>query len=384
MTTVEGAVDAVVAALDRLDAAAARTNCVADRDDAAVVAAAGAAPAGPLHGEAITVKDWIDVVGFRCSGGYVEHAERRPNADAPAVARLRGAGAVVIAKTAVQVDSARFGPVRHPHDPLRSPGGSSSGEAAAVGAGVVRVGVGSDSGGSIRVPAAWCGVVGLKPSSGLVPTTGHFPRIGDRSDGRTVIGPLAASVDLAWTALRLMAGPDGADAAAAPVPLGDPDTVPVAALRVAVGSPGDREVSAAVGAALDRAGEIVLDAGAALAGPPPDWLDEARRITEAYWGRRDRSGAEVDDDLVAWDRFRRRTLLATADLDVVITPTVAETAPLHRQMATDDYLFCLPASLLGAPAVSVPVAGAAVQVIAPRWHDHVAVAVARLIERASA
>ena len=371
------------AALARLDDVAARTACVADRDDDAVLAAAAAVPPGLLSGEPVTVKDWIDVVGFRCSGGSVAHIDRRPGEDATAVARLRAAGAVVVAKTAVQVDSERFGPVRNPHDPARSPGGSSSGEGAAVGGGAVRLGIGSDSGGSIRVPAAWCGVVGMKPSAGLVPTTGHFPRLGERSDGRTVIGPLAATVDLAWLAVRTMAGPDGADGGVAPVALGDPDGVDVTSLRIAVGSPGGAEVAAPVSAALAQAGDVLRGTGAVVRGSPPDWLGEARRITEAHWSRARRTGEQVERELFDWDRFRRRVLLETSDVDVVVTPTVPEMAPLHREMRTEDYVFCLPASLTGAPAVTVPVGDGAVQVIASRWSDHVAVAVARVLEAAS-
>jgi amidase len=378
-----GPVARVRDALDRLDQLAARTGCVADRDDDAVLAAAASAPPGPLHGEPVTVKDWIDVAGFRCSGAEVEHAQRRPGADATAVARLRAAGAVVIAKTAVHVDSELFGPVRNPHDPSRSPGGSSSGEGAAVGGGAVRLGIGSDSGGSVRVPAAWCRVVGMKPSTGLIPGTGHFPRVGARGDGRTVIGPLAATVGLAWEAVRLMAGPDGADGGVAPVPLGDPGRVDVASLRVAVGSPGGTPVSDVMAAALAEAGKAIRAAGAVDAGTPPDWLAEARRVTEAYWARRRRLGEQVDQDLDDWDQFRSRVLAATLDLDAVITPTVADVAPPHRDMTVEDYLFCLPASLTGAPAITVPVGDGAVQVIGHRWRDDVAVAVARVVEAAA-
>lgn len=166
LTADDQAGDRVGAALSRLDDVGRRTNCIADRDDTAVLAMSAAAPAGPLQGEPITVKDWIDVTGFRCSGGVVAHTHRRPDNDAPAIARLRRAGAVVVAKTAVHVDSDRFGRVSNPHDLLCSPSGSSSGDAAAVGAGAVRLGIGSDSGGSIRVPAAWCRVAEIVKSAG--------------------------------------------------------------------------------------------------------------------------------------------------------------------------------------------------------------------------
>ncbi len=379
--TAAGRADAVAAArtaLSRLDELAPRTGCVVDRADEAVLAAAAAAPPGPLHGEPLTVKDWIDVAGFRCSGGAFEHADRRPREDATAVARLRAAGAVVVAKTAVHVDG-----VRHPHDPSLSPGGSSSGDAVAVAGGAVRLGLGSDSGGSVRVPAAWCGVVGFKPSSGLIPVTGHFPRLGDRSDGRTVIGPLAARADLAWAAVRAMAGPDDVDGGVAPVALGDPAAVDLARLRMAIGVPSGVDVAPVVRDALEQARVALRAAGARDAGPPPNWLDDARAVTQAYWDRRDRPGSQVADDLFAWDRFRRYVLQATREVDVVVTPTVAGTAPPHRAMRTEDYLLCLPASLAGAPSVSVPVGGSAVQVITRRWEDHIAVAVARVLEAAS-
>jgi hypothetical protein len=174
----------------------------------------------------------------------------------------------------------------------------------------------------------------------------------------------------------------GADGGIAPVALGDPDDIEVSALRFAVGSPGGAEVSPVMEAALDRVAEIVKSAGATLVGEPPDWLDESRRITEAYWNRAQRTGRQVEQDLMDWDRFRRRVLMDTGDVDVIVTPTVRDTAPLHRAMVTEDYLFCLPPSLTGAPALSLPVGDGAVQVIAHRWSDHVAVAAARMIEDA--
>ena len=97
--------------------------------------------------------------------------------------------AIVTAKTAAGDSNEIYGATRNPHDLTRSPGASSSGEAALVAAGVSLLGIGSDSGGSIRLPAAWCGVAGLKPTAGRVPNTGHFPRIGALHDGRTQIGP---------------------------------------------------------------------------------------------------------------------------------------------------------------------------------------------------
>jgi len=150
------------------------------------------------------VKDWIDVEGFPRAGETTDR-DRRPDADASVVRRLRAAGAVVVTKTRP------WGRVAHPRDPACTVGGSSSGEAALVAAGASVLGIGSDSGGSIRLPAAWAGVCGLRPTAVRVPTTGHYPRVGPRGDGRTQIGPLAASVDGLEQALSVMAGPDGRD-----------------------------------------------------------------------------------------------------------------------------------------------------------------------------
>jgi len=179
---------------------------------------AGGGVTGPLHGLPVTVKDWIDVEGFPCAGERGA-TDRRPACDATAVARLRRAGAVVLAKTHAWGPDSAEGRVRHLADPGRTPGGSSTGEAVVVAAGASVIGLGSDSGGSIRLPAAWCGVFGLKPTAGRVPGTGHFPRTGALSDGRTQIGPLARDVADLERALAVIAGPDWRDAGVPPVPL---------------------------------------------------------------------------------------------------------------------------------------------------------------------
>ena len=194
---------------------------------------------GPLHGVPITVKDWIDVAGFPCAGDQsdADHSDaaRRPSADASAVGRLRAAGAVVIAKTkAWGPEPPAAGVVLHPTHPERTPGGSSTGEAVAIASGGSLVGIGSDSGGSIRLPASWCGIIGFKPTSGLVPTTGHFPRVGERYDGRTQIGPLARTVDDIAALSAIMAGPDWRDAGVAPVAIPWNDAVPVRGISFAV------------------------------------------------------------------------------------------------------------------------------------------------------
>ena len=183
---------------------------------------------GPLHGVPISIKDLLDIRGIpttaasRVREGHV--AER----DAPAIAHLRQAGAVFIGKTnlhefafgTTSEDSA-FGPVRNPHDPTRSPGGSSGGSAASVAAGMALATIGTDTGGSIRIPAAACGVVGLKPSLGEVSVEGVVPLSGTLDH----VGPLTQSVTDACLVYHALIG----DAAATP-----PAPMPIHGLRLAV------------------------------------------------------------------------------------------------------------------------------------------------------
>ena len=339
-----------------------------------------AGEARALEGVPFTVKDWIDVAGWPSSGSvntsHPGDRERRPAVDAPAVARLRAAGGVMLAVTRTWADSPAYGPTRNPHDLSRNPGGSSSGAAALVAAGASPVALGSDSGGSIRLPAAWCGVAGLKPTFGRVPLTGHFPRLGALEDGRTVIGPLARTVDDLAAVLARIAGPDGLDAGVVPVPLGDPTSVDLAALRVGVIGDGPAAVAAS---ALLEAGAAVVD------DPVPDVRDEALELTRRYWARAELTGSDYVRVLWDWDRFRRRMLVTTAGTDVIICPAAAEPAPCRREWADTDYQWTLPWSLTGAPAVVVPVGmqdglPIAVQVVGRPWQDHVALAAARCVE----
>lgn len=387
------AVTRVREALARLDAVA-ELGAVVDRHDADVLARAAAVErAGlPWGARPITVKDWIDVEGFVCEGEPPRRTDRRPERDATAVRRLREVGAVVIAKTQPGHEHPVHGRCLHPLDPERTPGASSSGEAALIGAGASTLGLGSDSGGSIRLPAAWCGVYGLKPSFGLVPSTGHFPRVGARGDGRTVIGPMATNVaDLART-LAVIAGPDGFDPSIPPVRPREPQVVSIPGLRVAIGADdlGDR-VAASTRAAVERAAAALVAAGATVVDEAlPLDLDRAMEITVGYWTRTSRSGLEAQQQLDAWDRYDRWISRGAATVDVLLSPVVTDVAPRRRAIGPDDYAFTLPWSLTGWPAASVPMGlddatgmPLAVQVIAPRWHDEVVLAVAATLERAT-
>jgi amidase len=372
--------------LERLDGLRPVIGAVATTDPERTLAAAAesdrrlnSGTARAIEGVPFTVKDWIDVAGWRVLGATGQppaDVNRRPAEDATAVARLLAAGGVPLAITSALADSAAHGPTRNPRDPSRAPGGSSSGAAALVAADASPLALGSDSGGSIRLPAAWCGVAGLKPTFGRVPLTGHFPKSGSLEDGRTVIGPLAHTVDDLAAALALIAGPDGLDAGAAPVPLGDPAAVDLSGMRVR--TMGDGVTESAV-RALAEAGAAVVEPSLA------DVREQALDITRRYWRRTELTGEENVRLLWDWDRFRRRMLVETAGIDVLLTPAADGPAPLWRESAEGDYLWTLPWSLTGAPVVVVPVGEedglpVAVQVVGRPWQDHVALAAARRVE----
>ncbi|MGN6793399.1 MAG: amidase [Streptosporangiaceae bacterium] len=340
---------------------------------------------GPLHGIPVTVKDWIDVEGFPCAGDTGQ-VDRWPHQDATVVARLRRAGAVVLAKTHAWGPSGAEQRVGHPVDPRRTPGGSSTGEAVVVAAGASVLGLGSDSGGSIRLPAAWCGVLGLKPTAGRVPGTGHFPRIGALNDGRTQIGPLARHVSDLERVLAVTAGPDLRDAGVPPVTLQRSDAAALDGATFAVLA-GEEPwwPDADQAAALDRAAASLSAAGMIRNDWQLPWLNEALDITRRYWARTSLSGEEADRQLWDWDRFRRRYLRGAETIDFVLTPACLEPAPEHREIHGKDFIFTLPASLTGSPAIAIP-AGVdarglplAVQLIGRPWEDHRVLAAASLL-----
>src|ERR1017187_5800578 len=179
---------------------------------------------GPLHGVPLSIKSSIDVAGHRCEAGTRLRAGYIAAEDAPLVARLRAAGAIILGVTnapellmAWETDNLLYGRTKNPWDLTRTAGGSSGGEAAAIAAGLSAGGVGSDGGGSIRVPAHFCGICGLKPTPGRIPSTGHYPKAGGPFALIGVVGPMARTVEDVRVLFEVMAGWDDGDPCAAPV-----------------------------------------------------------------------------------------------------------------------------------------------------------------------
>src|SRR5580698_5351470 len=244
----------------------------------------GGKPLGPLHGVPISIKSSLDVAGLRCEAGTRLRAGHIATQDAPLVVRLRNAGAIVLGVTntpellmAWETDNVLYGRTNSPWDLERTPGGSSGGEAAAIAAGMSAGGVGSDGGGSIRVPAHFSGICGLKPTPGRVPATGHFPASGGPFALIGVVGPMARTVGDLRALFEVMQGANEGDACAAPVSLRWPSDDETKQLRVGYfEDDGRTPITAETRAAVQTAAKALQDAGLQVEPFRPEGLEEAR------------------------------------------------------------------------------------------------------------
>ena len=223
-------------------------------------------PLGALHGVPVTIKDSIETAGILTTGGTTGLAKHVPERDAPVVARLREAGAIVLGKTNTpeltlggESDNLIFGRTNNPYRLDRTPGGSSGGAAAIIAAGGAALDLGSDVGGSIREPAHYCGIAGIKPTTGRVPGTGHIPASYGAFDTFAQIGPMARRVEDIELALGIVSGIDWSDPSVVPMPLGSSTSITLDRLRVATYT--DNGLMAPVA----EIAEAVNDADAALA-----------------------------------------------------------------------------------------------------------------------
>ncbi|MFZ0758424.1 MAG: amidase family protein, partial [Candidatus Sulfotelmatobacter sp.] len=232
------------------------------------------------------VKESFNLAGTPTTAGLVTRASHRAKADAFHVGRLRGAGAVVLGKTNVpqlllcnDSQNPLYGRTKNPWNPERSAGGSSGGEAAAIAAGMSAGGVGSDGGGSIRVPAHFSGICGLKPTPGRIPATGHYPVSAGPFALIGVVGPMARSVADLKVLFETMQGPEVGDTCAAPVPLRWPSQAKAKRLRIGYfEDDGRTAVTPETRAAVRAAAEALRGAGFQVDRFQPEGLEEARQL----------------------------------------------------------------------------------------------------------
>jgi aspartyl-tRNA(Asn)/glutamyl-tRNA(Gln) amidotransferase subunit A len=356
------------------DVVLAVTNAVVTRIDPPLPHA----PGGPLAGVRVGLKDNIDTAGVRTSCGSAFFADRVPDTDAVVVTRLAEAGAEIVAKTnlsefaiGLTSQNSASGPVRNPWDPARVPGGSSGGSAAAVAAGLVDLALGTDTGGSVRLPAAACGVTGLRPGVGTVPDAGTFPMC----EIVDTIGPLARTVPMVARAFAVLAGRPVRDPVPAPPRrIGlpelwfddlDPGVAEVVATATRVFADGGVELVPVEVTGISSAQDVlytIVYSGMAdlhqerLAQPAlfqPDTLTRIRVGTRVSEG--DRTEA-----LEARAEFQRGLDEVFGHVDVLLTPTLPVDVPLAR---TDDDVLSVtrrlaqlsaPWSLHAGPTLALP------------------------------
>jgi amidase len=396
--------EVIEAHLQRIGAVNPRLNAIVqvaadsarERARAADAALARGEVWGPLHGVPFTAKDVFDTAGLVTAVGLPERAGFVPRQDAVVVARMRAAGGILLGKTNCPPggsggESANpvYGRTNNPYGLERTAGGSSGGEAAAIAAGLSPLGLGSDSGGSIRGPSHFNGIAGLKPTSGRVPNSGAYDHPGGLSDPRTQIGPLARQVRDLALALPLIAGPDGWDSGVVPMPIGDMDRVARRGLRLAYyADDGVALPTPETMATVRAAAQALAGAGIVVTEDRPAGLETVRDITERYWRMQQLDGGETVRLFADWDRFRSTTLAFMERYDALLCPADYRPAFPHGQDTPQYFNYTLPHSLTGSPCVVVR-AGTSpeglpigVQVVARPWREDVALAVAAEIERA--
>jgi len=394
---------------------------------------------GALHGLPISIKSSMEVAGMRCESGTKLRAARVAPNDAPLVERLRAAGGIVLGTTntpeflmAWETDNLLYGRTNNPWDLSRTAGGSSGGEAAAIASGCSAGGVGSDGGGSIRVPAHFCGICGLKPTPGRVPATGHFPQSVGPFASLGVVGPMARSAADLKLLFGVMQGPDVGDPSAAPVPLGWPAWACEKASRKAIRigyfeDDGRTAVSGEICAAVRKAADLLRSAGFEVEQFRPEGLDKVRDL---WWKFFAIAGAMLlgpmlkghEDNLSpilrefnswvaaepphtaqsllnSWiqrDIIRVQFFEQMERFPVLLCPVASIPAFRHGERAwqvdgqtvkyLDAWSYCEWFNLLGMPGAAVPITMSndglpiGVQIVARAWEEEAVLSVAEILE----
>ena len=356
-------------------------------------------PVGPLHGVPFTAKDNFETAGIITAIGVAERASVVPTQDATAVARLKAAGAILLGKTncppwggGSETENEVYGRTNNPYDLERSVSGSSGGEAAIIAAGGSAFGIGSDSGGSIRDPAHFCGLAALKPTAGLIPVTGVLDdegRIGVTSDPRTQVGPIARSVADVSILASLLAGPDGIDAGCVPVPFRDPRAVSVQGLRIAVHYDNGLVTPAPDTIVTVRTAADAL-AGAGVMVEETNHPTGGHELTREIWRSYDGNvpSSDVYRLLRRWDAYRSEMLRWLADWDGILCPVYPTAAHAHGASIAGGVSYTTPYSLTGWPCAVVRCGASIeglpidVQLVTAPWRDDLALALAGTLESA--
>jgi len=391
---------------------------------------------GPLHGVPISIKSACDVAGLPCESGTRLRAGHVAAKDAVLVSRLREAGAIVLGVTntpellmAWETDNLLYGRTNNPWDLTRTAGGSSGGEAAAIASGCSAGGVGSDGGGSIRVPAHFSGICGLKPTPGRIPATGHFPVSAGPFAMLGVVGPMARTVaDLALL-FEAMAGPDDDDPSSAPVPVRRIAREELKQIRIGYfEDDGRTPVTPETRAAVHAAADALRHAGLEVVPFRPEGLEMARQLWWKLFGiaggmvlrpitnghenelspqlkeflswvaaEPPHSGQTLLDTWLERDELRARFLAQMQMFPILLCPAAAIPAFRHGERSwvvdgktvkyLDAWSYTEWFNLLGNPGAAVPAGQSAeglpigVQIVGRPWEEELVLAVAAELER---
>lgn len=424
-------VEVVQAYLNRIEAVNPKLNAVVQlRADEALAEARAADEAlargeskGALHGIPMTIKDSFDTAGVISTGGTLGRKTFVPEKDATVVSRLKNEGAILLGKTntpeltlSLETNNLIYGRTNNPFDITRTSGGSSGGAVAIITSGGAPFDIGSDYGGSIRLPSHFCGIAGIKPTSGRVPRTGHIvPYAIGATDAYQAIGPLARSVDDLTLLLGIIAGPDWQDPTIVPMPRANPDTVDLSRLRVAYYT--DNGTTTPIAEIM----QTVRDVAKALASHVASVEENRPARLEETWdlwtslnvadgaygvleilekagttqtsrnlGSADQevTGREFGRRLREMDLFRSQMLGFMANYDVIICPVNANVAIKHDTLYQNfaSFSYASTYNLTGWPAAVVR-AGTSpeglpigVQIVANPWREDVALKVAKFVE----
>ena len=436
--------DLVEAHLERIEQLNPRLNAFTHVDaDGAREAArtsaarvAGGGQAGRLEGVPVSIKSSIAVRGFPWECGSIIRQGIHAETDAPLVRRLKEAGAIVLGNTntpeflmAWETNNKLHGHTDNPWDLERTPGGSSGGESAAIAARMSAGGIGSDGGGSIRVPAHFTGICGLKPTPGRVPATGHFPVPAGPFAAMGVVGPMARTVADTQLLFEVIAGPDDGDPYSAPVPMRR--IHPDAAKKLKVGcfeDDGRTPVTTETRIAIRRAAAALEQQGFRVEAFRPDNLEEIRQLWWNLFGRAGRTVLEPmidgraadlsptftqfmeytrESDPLTLDEFMRTLLVRDAlrqhlfeqmrEFPILLCPAAAVQAFRHGEREwridrkqvpyLDAWSYTEWFNLTGNPAMTVPIEIAnnlpiGVQIVGRCWEEEAVLAVAAQLEEA--
>ncbi len=385
---------------------------------------------GPFHGVPFSVKDSIAVEGTVCTAGTLGLAKSAPSLlDATLVARLRAAGAIPVARTnlpdllfAYESDNLIYGRTNNPYDLFRTCGGSSGGEAALIAASGSAFGLGSDAAGSVRLPAHFCGIASLKPTSGRLPRTGHVPPAGGWVEMLWQIGPMARRLDDLCAMMPVLLGPDGCDHTVVDMPFRDPVQVRVRDLRVAFHTDnGIAPVGAETASVVRAAAQTLSSEGLRVEErrPPgieqsydlamkmigPDGGDSLRHflhsvgstrthpLLDQWLSKLEPYRATLDGFAEYWNslfEFRARMHLFLQNYDVILSPVYPQPALLHSTSTCDTnfigFSYTMVYNLTGWPAAVVRCGVSStglpigVQIAARPWREDVALAVAHCLD----